>query len=214
MCLGEVFQLLEKRDLLKNTIVVVAGDHGEEFFERGYLGHSSSFVNEQIKTNLILYYPGLKPGVYTDMSSHLDIVPMLAKHFGVENRAADYSCGFDLLAPDAPKRRYSLIADWSQVFFAGTKYKSLIPTDTIAFAKQVITDSNDNPLPDVTPFYQEYNKDLIEVQRDLTRFAVSDQDAGDDAADLVVWCGAIVLLLALIGGVIFYRHRKASAPQQ
>ena len=170
MCLDKVYKTLEKKDLLKNTIVVIAGDHGEEFFEHDYLGHSSSFVNEQTKTTLILYYPGITPGEYTKMSSHLDIVPMLAKFFGVKNDPEDYSCGFDLLAKSAPRRRYSIIANWSQVFFAGEKYKSLIPIDALSYAKQVITDSNDRPLPSVAPFYSEYNKDLIKVQKDLTRF--------------------------------------------
>ena len=170
MCLAEVFRVLKEKDLMKNTIVVVVGDHGEEYFEHNYLGHSSSFVNEQTKTTLILYYPGIKPGEYTSMSSHLDIVPMLAKLFGVRNDPKDYSCGFDLLAGKAAKRRYSLIANWSEVFFAGEKYKSIIPQDAFSFAKQVITDGNDRPLSDVKPFYQEYGRDLMEVQRDLTRF--------------------------------------------
>ncbi len=173
MCLDKVYQTLEKKDLLKNTIVVIAGDHGEEYFEKGYLGHSSSFVNEQTKTTLILYYPGIKPGVYSKMSSHLDVVPMLAKFFGVENPAKDYSCGFDLISDPAVTRKYSLIANWSEVFFAGEKYKSLIPTDAASFAKQVITDSDDKPLSDVSAFYREYNKSLIEVQHELTRFTAS-----------------------------------------
>jgi membrane-anchored protein YejM (alkaline phosphatase superfamily) len=170
MCLDKVFQVLEKKDLLKNTIVVLVGDHGEEFFEKGHLGHSSKFVNEQVKTPLFLYYPGIKPGVYTDMSSHLDIVPMLAKLLGVKNDPRDYSCGFDLISDPQKKRRYALIANWSEVFFAGKKYKSLIPLDAVSFAKQVITDQNDMPLKDVAPFYREYNKDLVEVQKDLSRF--------------------------------------------
>ena len=170
MCLAEVFRVLKEKDLMKNTIVVIVGDHGEEYFEHNYLGHSSSFVNEQTKTTLILYYPGIKPGEYTFMSSHLDIVPMLAKLFGVRNDPRDYSCGFDLLAEKAARRRYSLIANWDEVFFAGVKYKSIIPKDAFSFAKQVITDGNDRPLSDVKLFYQEYGKDLMEVQRDLTRF--------------------------------------------
>ena len=170
MCLGKVYRTLEKEDLLKNTIVIIAGDHGEEYFEKGYLGHSSSFVNEQTRTPLILYYPGIKPGLYTKMSSHLDIVPMLAKFFGVKNDPSDYSCGYDLLSNPQIRRRYALIANWSQVFFAGEKYKSLIPVDAISYAKQVVTDADDNPLPSVVPFYKEHNKDLIRVQKDLTRF--------------------------------------------
>ena len=174
MCLDQVFRTLERKDLMKNTIVVIVGDHGEEYFEKGHLGHSSKFVNEQIKTPLILYYPGIKPGVYTGMSSHLDIVPMLAKFLGIRNDPEDYSCGFDLLATPGKKRRYALIANWSEVFFAGEKYKSLIPTDAVSFAKQVITDHNDVPLDDVEPFYREYNDALIKVQKDLTRFTSAD----------------------------------------
>ena len=170
MCLDKVFQVLEKKDLLKNTIVVLVGDHGEEYFEKGYLGHSSKFVNEQVKTPLFLYYPGITPGVYSKMSSHLDIVPMLAKLLGVRNDPKDYSCGFDLISNPQQSRRYALSGNWSEVFFTGVKYKSLIPLDAVSFAKQVITDHNDVPLKDVAPFYKEYNKDLVEVQKDLSRF--------------------------------------------
>ena len=171
MCLDKVFQTLEKKDLLKNTIVVIAGDHGEEYFERGYLGHSSSFVREQTKTPLILYYPGISPGKYEKMSSHLDIIPMLARFFGVKNAPQDYSCGYDLLSNPDLTREYALIANWSEIFFAGSKYKSLLPVDALSLAKQVITDGNDNPLPDVAPFYKRYSKALVEVQRDLSRFS-------------------------------------------
>ena len=170
ICLGKVFESLEKNDLLKNTIVVLVGDHGEEYFEKGRLGHSSAFNNEQTRTPLIIYYPGIKPGVYEKMSSHLDIVPMLSGFFGVENPAEDYSCGINLLAPGAPERHYALIANWDEVFFAGKKYKSYIPLSAADMAKQIITDANDRELSDVAPFYREYRSDLIKVQNDLTRF--------------------------------------------
>ncbi len=170
-CLARVYRVLEAKDLLKNTIVVLAGDHGEEYFEKGYLGHSSAFNNEQTRTTLILYYPGIKPGVYDGMSSHLDIVPMIAGLLGVQNDPEDYSCGMDLLAPDAMRRRYCIIANWDDVFFAGEKYKTLLPLSAVDYAKQVITDAEDKPLEDTGLFYQEYGKDLIRVQQDLNRFA-------------------------------------------
>ena len=178
MRLAEVFRLLEERDLLRNTIVVLTGDHGEEYYEKGRLGHSSAFNEEQTRTTLILYYPGIRPGEYVRMSSHLDIVPMIARFFGVENDPADYSCGLDLLKPGAAGRRYALVANWSQVFFAGEKYKSMIPLNAADMAAQVITDADDRKLPDVKPFYREYNADLIQVQRDLTRFTGRGRRAG------------------------------------
>jgi membrane-anchored protein YejM (alkaline phosphatase superfamily) len=208
MCLEKVYNILEEKDLLKNTIVVIAGDHGEEFYERGYLGHSSSFVNEQTKTTLILYYPGITPGEYTHLSSHLDIVPMLAPLFGVKNDPADYSCGFDLLSPEKPRRKYALIANWDQVFFAGEKYKSLIPQDAMDYAKQVATDSNDNPLDDVDPFYQEYKLDLINVQNDLNRFSAQEADDHDDAERNSTIVFAIIAAAAAVVFLAAFFQRK------
>ncbi len=209
MRLGEVFKLLKEKNLLENTIVVIAGDHGEEYYEKGRLGHSSVFNEEQTRTPLIIYYPGVEPQVYTKMSSHLDIIPMLAGFFGVENDPEDYSCGINLLSPDAPQRRYAIIANWDQVFFAGEKYKSLIPLDTISFAAQTITDADDKELPDVAPFYEEYNADLIKVQKDLTRFTAPEESEAGGKVFLIITTGIIVAAAAAAGIIILIRKKKS-----
>ncbi len=209
-CLAQIYQCLENKGLLENTIVVVCGDHGEEYFEKGYLGHSSAFVEEQIRTPLVLYYPGIKPGEYSGMSSHNDIVPMIAKLLGVANDPADYSCGFDLLAENAPKRRYSLQANWDEVFFTGLQYKTLIPLDAISYAKQVITDENDNPLPSMEPFYAEHNADFVQVQKDLTRFSVpgNTQHGGNRLA--VIFAAVAGIILLAIAAVRLFRRRSVA----
>ena len=99
---------------------------------------------------------------------------MLAPLFGVKNPAEDYSCGINLLAADAPRRNYAVIANWSQIFFAGEKYKSLIPQNAHDFALQTITDANDRPVEEVSVFYREYGKELVKLQKDLTRFTAAD----------------------------------------
>lgn len=203
--LKEVFDVLEQKKLLDNTIVVLAGDHGEEYFEKGYLGHSSKFNNEQTMTPLILYYPGIKPGTYEKMSSHLDIIPMLAPLLGVKNDPADYSCGYDLLAENAPTRRYAIIANWDEVFFAGEKYKSLIPLDAVDYAKQTVMDKNDQPLHDVDAFYAEYNADLIQVQNDLNRFsAPSESNSGNTVWIMIAFFATVIG----IAGTLLFFHRK------
>ena len=208
MRLGEVFNLLEEKKLLDNTIVVLAGDHGEEYFEKGRLGHSSAFNNEQTRTTLILYYPGIKPGTYDKMSSHLDIVPMLAGIMGVENDPADYSCGFDLLAENAPERRYCLIANWDELFFAGKKYKSHIPLNAASMAKQTITDANDRELPDVDPFYKEYNQDLIQVQHDLTRFTAPTVSSNSNSRLLLIILPTVLIIAAAV--IVIRKKRQKS----
>jgi membrane-anchored protein YejM (alkaline phosphatase superfamily) len=211
MRLGEVFDFLEKKNLLKNTIVILAGDHGEEYFEKGRLGHSSAFNNEQTRTPLIIYYPRVQPRVYDKMSSHLDIVPMLAGFFGVENKPEDYSCGINLLDTDSPERKYALIANWDEVFFAGKKYKSYIPMDVDDIARQIITDADDNELDDINLFYKEYGADLIRVQHDLTRFTAPFQKTKSDGGKFPLIPAVITGMIVVFAGCIFFKYRRKSA---
>lgn len=208
--LGRVLRHLKEKNLLDTTIVVIAGDHGEEYFEKGYLGHSSAFVEEQIRTPLVLHIPGRAPAVYTHMSSHLDIVPMLAPHLGVVNASRDFSAGYDLLAEHAVPRRYVVSANWQEVFFTGEKYKSQVPLNSVDYAKQTITDANDNPLPSVDPFYREYNADLKELQQDLVRFT----GAGSKGfGSWLIWIivGGIVLATVLADALILILRGKAAS---
>ena len=216
MRLGEVFRFLEEKDLMKNTIVILTGDHGEEYFEKGKLGHSSAFNNEQTKTTLILYYPGVQPRTYEGMSSHLDIIPMLSGFFGVENKPADYSCGINLLELNAQERQYSLIANWDKVFFAGKKYKSYIPLDAEDLAKQTVSDANDKILSDVSPFYKEYNKELIKVQHDLTRFTTPFGGArkGRKTSAVPQILLPVLLLSAAIGSIFWCRRKNNRAEKE
>jgi len=46
--LARVFDTLQTQGLLENTIVIVTGDHGEEFMENGRWGHNSTFSQQQI----------------------------------------------------------------------------------------------------------------------------------------------------------------------
>jgi arylsulfatase A-like enzyme len=76
-----VYQLLEKKHLLENTIIVVVGDHGDSFGEHDGEGswmHGSALYQEQIKVPLIFYQSHLfKPQIINTVSSSADIVPTL-----------------------------------------------------------------------------------------------------------------------------------------
>ena len=168
--LGQVFDALESRGMLDNTIVVVIGDHGEEFFEHGHQGHGSNFTNEQTRTPLIIHLPKVAPRVYTGMSSHLDVAAMLAPYFGVENPASEFSHGIDLLAPGAPKRRYTVITQFDESFFTGEKYKMDLPLDEFGSITARAYDAEDRELPDTGLVYRECVRDLTEIQRELNRF--------------------------------------------
>ncbi|HUR09274.1 MAG TPA: sulfatase [Nonomuraea sp.] len=59
--LGLLFDTLERRGLLDNTLVVITSDHGEEFGEHGSWGHGSSLYREQVHVPLIIRHPATVP---------------------------------------------------------------------------------------------------------------------------------------------------------
>lgn len=51
---GQVINELRKRHVLKNTTVVILGDHGESLFENGFLGHGHAVDDAQTRIPLII----------------------------------------------------------------------------------------------------------------------------------------------------------------
>ncbi|MDO5576805.1 MAG: sulfatase-like hydrolase/transferase, partial [Fibrobacter sp.] len=96
---ASVLENLEESDLLKNTVVIVTSDHGEEFDDNGlgYNGHGSSFSDWQIRTPFITFWPEKQKGTVEYRTSHYDITPTLMKDvFGVKNPESDYCSGKNL----------------------------------------------------------------------------------------------------------------------
>ncbi|MBK7641490.1 MAG: sulfatase-like hydrolase/transferase [Planctomycetes bacterium] len=111
--LSELLADLEASGELANTIVCVTGDHGEEFLEHGYFGHTSNFTPEQVHVTFVLGGPGIEPGVETRPTSHLDLAPTLLEQLGVPASArGDYSNGLNLLDP--PAQRVRVVSGWDE----------------------------------------------------------------------------------------------------
>lgn len=52
---GNFINKLRSKGLMENSIVIVNGDHGEEFFQHGNWSHGQSVFNENIRVPLIIY---------------------------------------------------------------------------------------------------------------------------------------------------------------
>lgn len=107
--IDKVLKALDEKNLLENTIIIITGDHGQEFNEnkKNYWGHSSNYSQYQINVPFMIYYPNIEnPGkVYNHTTTHYDIVPTISKRFlGVENPYQDYSIGTDIY--DSTTTRY------------------------------------------------------------------------------------------------------------
>lgn len=59
--LGALMEALRSRGVLDSTLIVIVGDHGEEFGGHGVVGHGSSLYTSVIRVPMILRYPPAAP---------------------------------------------------------------------------------------------------------------------------------------------------------
>ena len=172
--LGRILDELRRRRLLDSTMVVITGDHGEAFLEKGRWGHGSDFSEEQTRVPLVLWLPGQAPRLVERMTSHLDIPATLLHQLGVRNPPEDYSLGFDLLGPR--QRETAVIADWNDVAVVGRDFKLVVPLNAAGYLRRhSATTQDDQPLPPARgrAILAEHQRDWLEVMAGLGRFTGS-----------------------------------------
>lgn len=97
--IGDLLRRMRASGLLENTIVIVTGDHGEEFNDNrdNTWMHGGDFTQYQTRVPLIVYEPGKAGRRVSTVTSEVDIAPTIlqeALHCGWNTR--DYSNGFNL----------------------------------------------------------------------------------------------------------------------
>lgn len=84
--IGLVIDELKSRNIYDNTLIVFTSDHGEEFVEKGWLGHSTTVYNEQIKIPLLFKLPSIElnltPPAQNQAVSNIDIAPSVLRVLG------------------------------------------------------------------------------------------------------------------------------------
>lgn len=166
--IGRVLDELARSGRLDNTVVIITGDHGEEFMENGRWGHNSEFHHEQISTPLVVAGPGIARGVTHAPTSHVDIVPTLMPLLGVTNPAEDYSDGISLFAPQPG--RYRLVASWDALGYVGTEYKVGLPLRAGGVFETAVLERDDDPVADADRVMAELQPALHMVLRDMAQF--------------------------------------------
>ena len=100
--IGEGIRALKERDLLKNTVIVITGDHGQEFNEnhKNYWGHWANYSRPQAGVPMVYYDPRHPHAKFDHRTTHYDISStLLHQVLGVQNHASDFSMGSDLQDP-------------------------------------------------------------------------------------------------------------------
>lgn len=81
----ELFDFLQKANVLNETVVIITSDHGDEFGEHGGLSHDGKMYSELVDVPLIIFDPSLSKGMTCDkLVSTLDVSPTILHLFGLE----------------------------------------------------------------------------------------------------------------------------------
>ena len=111
---GQVLQALDREGLREETVIVVTGDHGQEFNDNGlnYWGHDSNFSRYQVSVPMIVHWPGRSAATLGHRTSHYDLAPTFLRDLlGCRNDFADHSVGHHLLEPGG--REMLLLANYT-----------------------------------------------------------------------------------------------------
>jgi arylsulfatase A-like enzyme/Tfp pilus assembly protein PilF len=105
-----------------NTVIVVAGDHGESLGEHGELTHGLLLYQPTLHVPLLIAAPDAKPRAVDEPVSSVDIAPTIAALTGTELPARDGRSLAGVLRGEAPaaaelyaETQYPLTFGWSEL---------------------------------------------------------------------------------------------------
>jgi len=57
----QIYEFLQAKNVLDNTLIIITSDHGEQFGEKGLMGHARNLYNSLLRVPFILRYPDAFP---------------------------------------------------------------------------------------------------------------------------------------------------------
>ena len=84
--IGRLLGLLSELGLDANTVVVLTADHGEEFLDHGWIGHSRTLYEELVHVPLIIRTPSSTPHVVEVPVSMASITPTILDLVGFDTK--------------------------------------------------------------------------------------------------------------------------------
>jgi arylsulfatase A-like enzyme len=99
---GRFLNKIDESGIKNKTIIVVTADHGEEFFDHGWVSHGHTLYEETVRIPLFIYVPGFKPEISDAIVTEIQITPTLLSMLSVymppnlKNQTIPYSgCKFE-----------------------------------------------------------------------------------------------------------------------
>lgn len=166
--LAEIFKGLREKGLMDNSIIIITGDHGEEFFEAGAFGHANTFDDYQTRTVFVMHVPGKAHMEVERPTSHLDLVPTLMGALGYRNPVSDYSQGAPLFEDAA--RPYIVSAGWDEVCMIRKNDRIIFSTESYGKKFELMDNARFSPVPLSGKLLQERKAELSDQMRRMSEF--------------------------------------------
>jgi membrane-anchored protein YejM (alkaline phosphatase superfamily) len=129
----------------RKPLLVFTADHGEEFRQKGHIGHGSAVTDEQVHVPMVVIGDGVPAGLHDGPTGHVDVVPTLLSLLGDDHAPSLYSDGISMF--DAKPDRFVLTTVGWEPHYAVIG-KDLKVTMYAGFGDAQITDPDDRELPD------------------------------------------------------------------
>lgn len=81
----EFFGILDEKAVLKESVIIITSDHGDEFGEHGGISHDGKMYSELVNVPMMIYEPERERGIVSDtLVTTLDIPPTIVYLFDLD----------------------------------------------------------------------------------------------------------------------------------
>lgn len=162
--LKKLFERLKAESWYDDSLIVIVGDHGEQFGERGHSGHGFGLYNEEVKVPLIVKPPGKPLGRKVEhLVSTIDILPTVLSLTGAQ--PPGYLPGVSLFNEQAIQARRGVMMEIKRVMvqraYINAEGKKLIVGSTERKkAEELDHSAADDPTKAVIGVYESFAKGI------------------------------------------------------
>ena len=94
---GRFISSLKEQGVYEESIVIVVGDHGQQFMEHNYLMHGRTLFSQDLHVPLYIHAPGYAERKIDRVASQIDIMPTIFDLIGAKQIGSSISDGRSLL---------------------------------------------------------------------------------------------------------------------
>lgn len=189
---GRLLDRLDELGLRDDTVIVIAGDHGESLGEHGEVQHGLFIYEETIRVPLVVAVPGATGGVVRDDPvSLVDVAPTVLEIVGAPPLGTTQGVGLlTSPGPDAAPAERTVRAEslygrlhygWSELEgLVGDRYKLIESSDPELYDLDDDPDEARNRVGELNSVYLRLHDELAELE---ARWAGAGHAAGTGAVD-------------------------------